>query len=372
MSPRSTPSLKSMNQLGPTMRFVEFDMSMNFSLNSTQSRLQPNEPQIQPLVDHAVELDLPLFEVRDIPGKGRGLVARSDIDEGARILCEKPLFTVESTALDRLQLIIAAKLKTLSEEGQQQFLSMHNNHPGWLDLVGIFRTNALPCGAGSPKGGIYTTICLINHRCLPNSHNNWNPEAEHETIHAIRPIQAGEEITIAYDDYLPYAPRQMLLKKSFGFDCECRLCSLNPAARRASDDRRLRIKFLHEVIGNWQRLTLRPEASLKDCHNMLQLLREEFDGYIGTFGGMLYYDAFQICIAHGDEARAGVFAERAYELRRICDGDDVSETQDLKALSENPAGHPSFAVLSRKWKRKKSKVPKGLGTVKFEKWLFRL
>jgi len=35
-----------------------------------------------------------LYDVRKIPGKGRGLVARSDIPEGTRILSEKPLLMI--------------------------------------------------------------------------------------------------------------------------------------------------------------------------------------------------------------------------------------------------------------------------------------
>lgn len=332
-------------------------------------------PEIHSLTDkHAVELDSRLFEVHDIPGKGRGLVARSNIAEGTRILCEKPLFTVESTTPDRLQLIVAAKLKHLSKEEQRQVLSLHNNFPGQLALDGIVRTNALPCGPDSSKSGVYSTICLINHSCLPNSHNNWNPDAEHETIHAIRPIQAGEEITIAYDEYLSYNSRRKHLKDSFGFDCECRhcaVCSLDAAERQASDGRRLRSTFLNDVIRRPLRLFTAPEDCLRDCYSMLQLLREEFNGYIGTLGARVYYEAFKICVAHGDEARGSVFAERAYILRRVCDGDDVSETQEMKALSVTPAGHASFARLSENWKLKKSQVPKGLDTAQFEKWLFR-
>ncbi|RMZ71161.1 lactose regulatory LAC9 [Pyrenophora seminiperda CCB06] len=37
---------------------------------------------------------LPIYEVKTVPGKGRGLFARSDIPEGARILVENPLLTV--------------------------------------------------------------------------------------------------------------------------------------------------------------------------------------------------------------------------------------------------------------------------------------
>ncbi|KAF9763893.1 hypothetical protein IL306_002965, partial [Fusarium sp. DS 682] len=138
-----------------------------------------------------------LFEVRDIPPKGRGLVAKSDISIGTRIICEQPILLAQKMSPDLLEAILAAKLKDLSKAQQRQFLSLRNNHPGKHPFGGIFRTNALPCGSGASTGGIYPTICLINHSCSPNAHNNWNDNAKHETIHAVRPIRAGEEITIS-------------------------------------------------------------------------------------------------------------------------------------------------------------------------------
>lgn len=42
----------------------------------------------------AVATTPPLFEVTDVPGKGRGLVACKTIPKGTRILAEKPLITL--------------------------------------------------------------------------------------------------------------------------------------------------------------------------------------------------------------------------------------------------------------------------------------
>ena len=39
------------------------------------------------------ELELPLFEIQTVPGKGKGLVASFNIAKGTRILYENPLFT---------------------------------------------------------------------------------------------------------------------------------------------------------------------------------------------------------------------------------------------------------------------------------------
>ncbi|KAF1811003.1 hypothetical protein P152DRAFT_459878 [Eremomyces bilateralis CBS 781.70] len=39
------------------------------------------------------ELGIPLFEIKDIPRKGKCLIARFNISNGTRILCEKPVLT---------------------------------------------------------------------------------------------------------------------------------------------------------------------------------------------------------------------------------------------------------------------------------------
>ncbi|KAF1811002.1 hypothetical protein P152DRAFT_73632 [Eremomyces bilateralis CBS 781.70] len=246
---------------------------------------------------------------------------------------------------NELELILAARLRALPKASQRQFLSLYNNCPGKHPFSNTFKTNALPCGAGSVVGGVYPTICLINHNCIPNSHNNWDSNAEHETIYAIRPIKTGEEVTISYDYGGTSTVRRAFLKEAFGFDCNCRECS-RPSELQASDSRRLLIQDLDNAIGDPFRMQIRPKESLSDCHSLLQVFQEEYDGYAGALIARLYYDAFQVGIAHGDQARASVFAERAYEARVICEGEDSPETQRVKSLALKPANHISFGLCS--------------------------
>ena len=311
------------------------------------------------------------FEIKHILGKGKGLIARFNISKGTRIICEKPLLTVGPMPPNKLERFLATRLKDMSRESQRQFLSLHNNFPGKSPFSGIFKTNALPCGSGSPVGGVYPTICLINHSCMPNAHNNWNSAEEHETIHAIRSIERGDEITISYDHGGASSERQALLQNSFGFSCTCSGCTLPPSSLQASDNRRRQIQNLDEAIGDPFRMMNNPQESLRDCFSLFQVLDQEFDGCAGALFARLYYDAFQISIAHGDQARASLFAERAYKARVICEGRDSPETLKVKSLALDPAVHSSFEVYSRKWKRRRDSMPKGLDTNEFNKWLFR-
>lgn len=317
------------------------------------------------------ELDLPLFEVQTVPGKGKGLLARFNIARGTRILCENPLFTTPHLSpIDQMESNIATKLKSLSNTQQRQFLLLHNHFPGKHPFSGVVKTNALPCGPNSVIGGIYPIICLINHSCLPNAHNSWNSDTKCETIHAIRYINAGEEITISYDKGGPSDFRRTHLKNAFGFDCNCSICSLPLPELQNSDARRLQIQHLDDAIGDPNRVMNRPDDCLADCHSLLQVLEEEYHSGAGASIARLYYDAFQICITHGDQARASVFAGRGHKSRVICEGEDSPETRKVKNLMENPAGHRNFGVSSR-WKTAKGLVPKGLDTGEFERWLWR-
>jgi SET domain len=321
--------------------------------------------------DPISELNLQLFSIQPVPDKGKGLVARFNIGKGKRILSEKPLITTSNlSSISLMESDIAAKLKALSKTEQRQFLSLHNNFPGKHPFSGIVKTNALPCGPDAAIGGVYPTICLINHSCLPNAHNSWNSDAKCETIHAIRFIKAGEEITISYDKGGVYDSRRVYLKTAFGFDCNCSLCILPPADLQASDARRRQIQLLDEAIGDPERMMKSLEESLADCHSLLRILEAEYKGSAGVLIARLYYDAFQISISHGDQARAGAFAERGFRTRVMCEGEDSPETQRIKSLRDSPARHSNFGKSNR-WKTAKELVPKGLDTDEFEKWLWR-
>ncbi|PON20065.1 hypothetical protein TGAM01_v211069 [Trichoderma gamsii] len=333
----------------------------------TQASITPPLSATDPVKEQGIAL----FEIQDIPGKGRGLVARFNISKGTRIICEKPLLTAGPMPPNKLEPFLAKAIKAMSKTSQRQFLSLHNNSKGKHPFGGIFRTNALPCGSGSPIGGVYPTACFINHSCIPNAHNNWNSAEKHETIYAIRSIERGAEITIPYDHGGASRERQVFLKDAFGFKCDCSCCSLPPDLLKASDNRRIQIQSLDKAIGDPFRMMSSPHDSLSDCYLMLQVLEQEFDGCASAMIARLYYDAFQISIAHGDQARASMFAERASKARVICEGEDSPETLRVKSLAVKPADHSSFEVYSRKWQTTRDSVPKDLDTVQFDKWLFR-
>ena len=308
------------------------------------------------------------YEIQSIRGKGKGLVALKDIERGKRILCEPALLTTEYiSSVSQLESTISSKLKCLSEAQEQEFLSLYNNFPGKQPCSGIVKTNALPLGAGSPVGGIFPTISRINHSCRPNTQHTWNRSAEREIIHAIRDIKKGEEITISYSLGGPSQSRRQHLKENFGFDCTCDLCSLTGEALKISDHRQELMRFFDDAIGNSDSVMESPGSTLAYCRELLSLY--EMEAIADPRVARVYYDAFQICITHGDQARASVFAQKAYKTRLYLEGEDSPDTQKMKSFMANPADHLSFG-FSQRWKQLKEEVPKNIDAQEFDRWLW--
>jgi len=309
--------------------------------------------------------------VRSIPKKGQGVIAALTIPKGTRILSEKPIFTVSGRGnnLDLTNQRIANELKQVSKDNQRAFLSLYNNFRGSLaPFLGIVKTNALPLGPGAIESGLFLHASRINHACLPNSQHTWNANIGEETIHAVREIVQGEEITISYSDTGPSKSRREHLQHNFGFDCTCSLCGLPAAERVVSDSRLEEVQNLDDIIGDGEHLKLHPQQHLQQVHTLIRLL--EAEQILDARLPRAYYDAFQTVIAHGDQARAKVFAERAYAARLGCEGEDSPGTLQIRLLAEKPKSHRLFGT-SKRWRQNETKIPKGLREDEFEKWLWR-
>ncbi|KAF8856367.1 SET domain-containing protein [Acephala macrosclerotiorum] len=302
-----------------------------------------------------------LYVLTPIPGKGQGLIAVQDISKGTRILSDKPLFRIPRFGLvgPAFERAVAGKLHRLSKDDQMTFLSLHSNTPGGAyPLISIVKTSALPLGTDALEGGLFPEASRINHACVPNCQHTWNDNIGEETIHAVRQIFKGEEITISYANTGPFASRRRILKESFEFECTCELCSLPAAARAVSDNRQCEIQRLDDRIGDGFRLVSHPDKCLEDVHNLLTLL--EAENITDARVPRAYYDAFQ---------QERVFAQRAYEAKLCCEGDDSPQTAYVKSLVAKPAAHRLFGTSNR-WRLSEKMIPKTLEGENFEAWLW--
>ncbi|KAH8714618.1 hypothetical protein BGZ61DRAFT_505397 [Ilyonectria robusta] len=285
----------------------------------------------------------PMYSLQEIPGKGKGLVATRRIAKGTRILSEEPLIRVPGAPLNRqtLQALICEQVDALTQDQRQAFLSLHNMYSddAYSRYIGIVRTNALAFVDDVREGSVFLEASRINHACENNAHRGWNENTKRHTIHALRDIEEGHEITIHYlGTHNNRETRQEALRTTFMFTCSCRLCSLPPHQSQESDRR------LDEI--------LRLEGSMD-----------------GSGVPRAFFDAAQIAIVNGDLARARIFIEKARLGCITMDGDDSPQLQS-NVLSQDPSENKAYG-LSMKWKTAVSEIPKDLTPEEFEDWLWR-
>lgn len=201
-----------------------------------------------------------LTEVKESPGRGRGLFAKRNIAQGELIMCEKAFCVVwgnESEALtamtydvrdDRIRvspagLTRAIVQKLLNNPSQvKKVYSLYGDYNGekqgkdGKDVVDVFRVHDIVSrnafGPGEQDGkasnnastGLWIWAAYINHSCVANAKKEYIRDMM--LLRASRPISAGEEIFHSYDESADYDARQAALLTTWGFECQCPLCSV--------------------------------------------------------------------------------------------------------------------------------------------------
>ncbi|KAI9766958.1 MAG: hypothetical protein M1839_004666 [Geoglossum umbratile] len=339
----------------------------------TQDEMQQGDDGIDRMANVLVSRD-GLYTIKPITGKGRGFVATFKISRGTRILLEVPLFKMPNSTEDMVsaETIALREVRSLTKDQQRAFFALQNvQGRKCTPVLGIVTTNMLPLGA-SDSGGLFLEASRINHSCQPNAQHTWNDDLGHLTVHALRDIEAGCEITISYISgvSLGYAERQHYVMDAFSFACACELCSLPLITRNHSDHRLDQIRSINEDEGTATDLVQileHPAKSLSQVHRLFELLEEE--GICDIRIARACFNAFQIAAVAGDKARAKVFAERAYAARKVLAGDDNPKTIEFKHLAKQPVDYhlygESMACYDDSWE-----APQGIYGEELENWLW--
>ncbi|KAM0403493.1 hypothetical protein ACHAQC_001106 [Fusarium culmorum] len=311
-----------------------------------------------------------LFVVRDVPPKGKGLIATTKIPKGTRIIAEPPLIKVprECFCPDLLRQGIIKELSKLYQDQRASFYSLLNSHPESGEEVGIVETNSLCAGPDEEDGAVFLATSRINHSCKPNAQNRWNQGLGKITVHAVEDIEQGQEITITYlGNPEVYEERQKKLKNAFGFECRCRLCFLSPAERDLDDKLIKEIDHLQKDLENEDSILGSPTRCLHRIYKVVSQLEAEGAGTSNV--PKLYASAMGVVVAHSDLARAKVFAQRSLEGCIISEGHDTPWIKNLKALFEDPSRHDHYGLTE--WLASTIKdIPENKGYVAFEDWLW--
>ncbi|KAI5840387.1 hypothetical protein DFP73DRAFT_482351 [Morchella snyderi] len=315
----------------------------------------------------------PLFQITAIPNSGLGAVATAPSARGTQLISETALFLLAADfhTAAAANAGIAAKLRTLTPSQLHSFLALTNAHTTDTThpFAGIVRTNAMPCGADATECGVFPTCSRFNHSCNPNANYCWNAKTQQEVVHTVKDIAVGDQICVSYLDEeaanYPRAQRQALLKRDFGFECRCSVCSGDTAAVAASDERRSEAGRLDALVGGGTLIMGSPQKALGCCRRMLELLKEERIEDVSLY--RTYYSAFQICVTHGDMARAAVLARLGVAVKMACHGTDAVE-EELWIYVKSPEKH-RLASMSRRWATNVGDA-KEIGSEGFEEWLW--
>lgn len=319
-----------------------------------------------------------MYELKDVPGKGKGLVATAKIPQGTRILCEEAVIRFPHIHDQRvnksLQRCICQLVNALTEQQRLAFLSLHNIYPyknHAEQYIGIIRTNAFSIEDDGSGGGVFLEASRINHACDNNSQKGWNENIKRHTVHALREINEGEEITIYYlAVHNSRQARQEALRAKFKFSCSCRICSLPRKQIKENDEILKEIDHLDYLVGQCglQGILSSPLRTLRYLDREIQLYNMTGPDDPGL--SRVYMDAAQVAIAHGDLARGRIFAERAVRSWRISGGSDSKNVIKFGTLPQNPSQLQLYG-MSMQWKTAVDDVPNAFESTELEDWLWK-
>ena len=169
------------------------------------------------------------FEIRSLGAKGRGAIAKKDLQKGDLILKEAPLLIITREDLGRYtDEDIEQRLAELPERDQTHFWELFDaklfESAGRGSAKSRVLTNSYPVEdeLGEEAVAVFNTLARFNHSCVPNVHNSWDPEMAVETICLTQDVPAGEELCTTYLDLFTIRhERQEELSRRLKFQCTC-------------------------------------------------------------------------------------------------------------------------------------------------------
>ena len=138
----------------------------------------------------------PCYIIKEIEGKGKGMVATRDIEYGELIIQERPVMKIMRH--EENEVALKSMFEQLSDSEKISIMNLHDAHSkdNHKTLLGIKQSNAF---AKDVEGNL-SVLCPIaskfNHSCLQNvDHVFVEP---YQRVYAVRNIRKGEELCTAY------------------------------------------------------------------------------------------------------------------------------------------------------------------------------
>ncbi|GAB7352308.1 hypothetical protein MBLNU459_g2760t1 [Dothideomycetes sp. NU459] len=202
-------------------------------------------------------------------------------------------------------------------------------------VIRVFRTNAFgleTAPSTSTTGGICLIGARLNHSCLPNVFCTFNSSRNLHTVHAVRDIAAGEELSTSYiaGSFMLRAERLDKLAQ-WGFRCACPACGHNE-----DEERRLKIKELEaqasEARASFAELSLEQIGQVASTLEELARLMVE-EGLLNPELANIYQGAAVCNAIAGNMIKALEWRCKFMETMLRCYGSDNPATMGSAAPS---------------------------------------
>ncbi|GAA5952322.1 hypothetical protein JCM3765_001942 [Sporobolomyces pararoseus] len=294
----------------------------------------------------------PSYIIRQVPGRGTGLVATRALKSGTIVLAEAPFvklrWPIQPISLDEKVGLIRDKLSDKSEEDKRAFDSLHisKNQLSVPKSLGIFRTNAMDCTDGNTA--VFLVASRLNHSCQPTLVRTWVEEEGKEYFVTVRDVAEGEELTMSYvDSYNPKAERRSRLLQDYDFLCHCPSCSLPPSESERLDKVGAEIQAKFKILTN--AFLTEPLDKLHElCCQGVQLHRE---AKINSFLELEFaHSALMVNVLLGCRPLVKIWIEELFKLSKrygIVGKDRIDRFRFYEIMKEDPTCHPAWAVYSK-------------------------
>ena len=304
------------------------------NIGSSNSKANQN---LIPRISRNIEASA-IYIIENSPGKGLGMFATKDIQKGTRILAEKPFFSLSEAP--ELSLIdpyapndISEAFDRLTIDEQSKYMSLHcPERTDCSPLISIHVANCYEMGPG-------TCICLdasrINHSCIPNAHFSWNDSTKRITVHAVKEIPMGEEVTISYCPAIRTFEGRKSSLKPYVFTCCCPACQMDTEFGRSSRIRRRQMRNLDHEIADFQHDPSAARAEHGNCNEepaILRLVSLLDDEGLVYEKSRAYHDAAECASKQGLRVKALQYASKELDVDSCCVGKDspsYKETMDF-------------------------------------------
>ncbi len=293
------------------------------------------------------------YEMRELPGKGMGLIATAHIRRGEPIMANTASLMIDYRAFTELT---KPQYKALQAHAVDNLpaahralvlnLSTHSSSP-LPHIERVDRIAATNCFDIDPDDSdtdqhnsffvLFPSIARINHECRPNAEYVYDAATLSQAVNAARDILPGEELSLSYiNPLMPRAQRLAKLKRNWGFDCGCASCTLSRARGEESDARIAQIGKLNDELRDWGK-------DSRACPEMAELLVSLYDmENLWTAMHEAYTLAALEFNAVGEPWTAVKYARMAveYGVPMVGEGDD--DMGEMAKLAEDPWSHWSW------------------------------